>query len=71
MSVKGEHMSLPFFPPGARVYLDGVDEAIVRAVFPRGSLSFAFPHYRVDIVNGDRFVAIRLNRVRVERKDRQ
>lgn len=61
-------MSLPFFPPGARVYLDGVDEAIIRAVFPEGSMSFAFPHYRVDVVEGDRFVVIRLDRVTVERK---
>lgn len=33
------------FPVGASVLLDGKHRARVRAFFPEGSTSFAFPHY--------------------------
>lgn len=57
------------FPVGSRVLVDGRDEAIVRQVFPEGSSSYLFPHYKVDFVDGDRNVAVRWDRVGVERKE--
>lgn len=33
------------FPPGAAVLVDGKRRAVVRQYFPRGSTTFAFPHY--------------------------
>ena len=33
------------FPRGARVYVDGKDPAYVWEAFPKGSTSYAFPHY--------------------------
>ena len=55
------------FPPGARVLIDGRDEAIVRDYYPTGSTSYAFDHYKVDVVDGDRNVAIASKRVGVAR----
>lgn len=56
------------FPSGARVLVDGRDEAIVKQAFPEGSTSFLFPHYKLDIVNGDKNVAVNMKRVGVDRK---
>lgn len=56
------------FASGARVYIDGRDVAIVRQAFPEGSTSYLFPHYKVDLVGGDRNVAVAISRVGVERK---
>ena len=53
------------FPIGAVVLIDGRDRAKVRAVFPEGSTSYAFPHYKVDIVRGDKNVAVALKHVGV------
>jgi hypothetical protein len=54
------------FPCGARVLIDGRDQAIVRATFPEGSTSYLFPHYKVDIVGGGRNVAVAVARVGVK-----
>lgn len=51
------------FRPGAKVYVDGRDLAIVRGRYPKGSTSFLFPHYKVDYVDGDQNVAVAFNRV--------
>ena len=48
--------------------IDGRGEAIVRDAFPKGSTSYMFPHYRLDVVGGDRNVAVSLARVGVTRK---
>ena len=56
------------FPVGARILVDGRDEAVIQQVFPEGSSSFMFPHYRVRFVGGDSNVAITLHRVGVKRK---
>ncbi len=56
------------FPVGARVLVDGRDEAIVKQAFPEGSSSFLFPHYKLDFLGGDRNVAVAMKRVGVERK---
>lgn len=53
------------FPPGARVLVDGRDAAIVKQAFPEGSSSFLFPHYKLDIVGGDKNVAVAMKRVGV------
>lgn len=58
------------FPIGARVLVDGQDQAIVKQAFPEGSSSFLFPHYKVDFVDGDRNVAVQMKRVGVERRAR-
>ena len=55
------------FPSGARVLVDGRDEAIVRQAFPAGSSSYLFPHYKLDFVGGDRNIAVSMDRVGVER----
>ena len=47
-------MSASTFPVGARVYIDGRDEAIVAQVFPKGSTSLAFPHYCVRFAGASR-----------------
>jgi hypothetical protein len=60
-------MSKPF-PVGARILVDGRDEAIVKQAFPEGSSSFLFPHYKLDFVGGDKNVAVSVARVGVERK---
>ena len=41
------------FPVGARILVDGRDEAVIQQVFPEGSSSFMFPHYRVRFLGGD------------------
>jgi hypothetical protein len=56
------------FPIGARVYVDGRDEAIVKQAFPEGSSSYTWAHYKVDFIDGDRNVAVALKRVGVEKK---
>lgn len=56
------------FPCGARVLVDGRDEAIVRQAFPEGSWPHPWPHYKVDFVDGDANVVVPLARVGVERK---
>lgn len=56
------------FPCGARVLVDGRDEAIVAQAFPQGSTSYLFAHYVVHFVNGDRNVAVAWARVGVDRK---
>jgi hypothetical protein len=65
-------MGLPqirhLFFVGARVLVDGRDEAIVMQAFPDGSSSFLFPHYKVHFVGGDRNVAVAIDRVDVDRK---
>ena len=53
---------------GSRAYCDGRDEVIVRQVFPEGSSSYPWPHYKVDFVDGDRNVAVPLGRVGVVKK---
>jgi len=56
------------FPPGARVLIDGRDEARVKQAFPEGSSSYLFPHYKLDIIDGDTNVAVHMSRVGVERR---
>ena len=55
------------FPYGARVLVDGRDEAVVKAAYPEGSTSYLFPHYKLDFVGGDKNVAVSVNRVGVKR----
>ena len=59
---------LHVFPLGARVLVDGRDEAIVKQAFPEGSSSFMWPHYKLDFVGGDRNVVVNMSHVGVERK---
>lgn len=59
----------PTFRPGAHVRVlvgDGWYLAIVRAAFPQGSTSYAFPHYKVDMIGGERNVAVAMPRVSVD-----
>lgn len=56
------------FPVGAKVYVDGWDTVRIAQVFPEGSSSFMFPHYKVNYLNGDQNVAVSMNRVGVTRK---
>ncbi len=55
------------FPVGAKVYVDGVDLAVVNQAFPEGSSSYPFPHYKVSFVGGDKNVAIATRRVGVKK----
>jgi len=48
---------------GDRVSVDG-DEAVVKECYPEGSSSYMFPHCKVDLVDGDRNVAVPLDRVK-------
>lgn len=64
-------MSKKTFPVGARVLVDGQDEAIVKNAFPEGSASFLFPHYKLDFVGGDKNVAVAWQRVGVKREVRR
>lgn len=59
---------LHVFPIGARILVDGRDEAIVKQAFPEGSSSFMWAHYKLDFVGGDRNVVVNMSRVGVERK---
>lgn len=54
------------FPIGARVLVDGRDQAIVKQFFPEGSSSFLYPHYKLDFVGGDLNVAVTVKRVGVK-----
>ena len=54
------------FPIGARVLIDGQDEAIVKQVFPQGSTSYASPYYILDVVDGDRNIAVSMKRINVD-----
>jgi hypothetical protein len=56
------------FPVGARVLVDGRDEAIVKQAFPEGSTSFLFSHYKLDFIGGDKNVAVKMSRVGVGAK---
>jgi hypothetical protein len=47
------------------VYIDGKDAAIIKAYFLEGSCFFMFPHCKVDFINGDKNVAVSLNRVKM------
>jgi hypothetical protein len=58
------------FHSGAAVYIDGRDCARVREAFPEGSTSYAFPHYRVDIYDGDSNMAVRWDRVGIDKRGR-
>ncbi len=55
-------------PVGQAVYVDGQDWAKIVGVFPEGSTSYLFPHYKVDIFHGDKNVAVKMDRVGVTRK---
>lgn len=55
------------FPIGARVLVDGRDEAIVKYAYPMGSTSHRHPHYKVDFVDGDKDVAVPFAHVGVDR----
>ena len=55
------------FPPGARVLVDGRDEAFVQSFWPEGSSSALFPHYKLRFVFGDQNVAVAIKRVSVRR----
>ena len=54
------------FPCGARVLIDGRDQAFVRGAFPEGSTSHLAPHYKVDFIGGDKNVAVAVARVGVK-----
>ena len=57
------------FPIGARILVDGRDEAIVKAAWPEGTTSHLFPHYVLDLIDGDRGVVVSMFRVGVERSE--
>lgn len=59
------------FPVGARVLIDGVQMARVKAFFPEGSTSYAFAHYKVDILGGAENVAVPFNRVGITPKEKK
>lgn len=63
-------MTRKLFPIGARVYVYGKDEAIIAQVFPEGSTSYSFPHYKVHYVNGTRNCAVALDLVGVVKKEK-
>lgn len=48
---------------GTRVLIDGERRAIVRCAFPRGSTSYLFPHCKVDVIGGEKNVAVALDRL--------
>jgi hypothetical protein len=56
------------FPTGAMVLIDGTVRARVLQHFPQGSSSYMFPHYKVDVIQGDRNIAVAETRVGVKRK---
>ena len=56
------------FVPGARVLIDGRDEATVRQAFPEGSSFHLYPHYTVNIKDGDSNVTVAWNRIGIDRK---
>lgn len=60
------HCGCPGFPVGARVLIDGEVEARVKAHFPQGSTSYGFPHYKLDVIGGDKNIAVHVARVGVK-----
>lgn len=58
--MKPTHLS-----PGTPVIIDGDLPATVRASYPEGSTSYAFPHVRYDVAGGDKNAAISFDRVEV------
>lgn len=48
--------------------VDGRDAAIVRQAFPQGSSSYLFAHYKVDFIDGDRNVAVKIERVAIKQR---
>ena len=57
------------FPVGARVYVDGRDEAVIAQVFPEGSTSLMAPHYCVRFKGGGGAqVKVSMKRVGVDLK---
>lgn len=56
------------FPVGARVLVDGRDEARIRACWPHGSSALLAPHYSLAFIDGDENVRVHYSRVGVERK---
>lgn len=63
--------SRTYFPVGARVLVDGRDEARVAQVFPESSSSFLFPHYKLHFRGGDQNVAVSMKRVGVTERARE
>jgi|WetSurMetagenome_2_1015567.scaffolds.fasta_scaffold31626_8 hypothetical protein len=58
------------FPVGARVYVDGRDEATIAQVFPEGSTSLMGPHYCVRFKGGgNEQVKVSMKRVGVTLKE--
>ena len=53
------------FPVGAKVMVDGQFLALIKQAFPKGSSSFFFPHYKLDLIDGDRNVTVHMSRVSV------
>lgn len=51
------------FPIGSRVLVDGSKEALIKGVFPEGSVSYSFPHYKIDYRDGDKNVAVAMVRL--------
>jgi len=51
------------FPIGARIFVDGRDEAIVQQAFPEGSHTHLFPHYKLKFLEGERNVVVATTRV--------
>ena len=62
-SQKPEKPSTEGFPIGAKVLVDGVDLATVRAYHPNGCVNYDFPHYHVDLVGGDTNVAVHVDTI--------
>lgn len=56
------------FPVGARVLVDGRDEARIRACWPHGSHMQLGPHYSLDFIDGDKNVRVHYSRIGVGRK---
>lgn len=60
------HGGRSVFPRGAKVYVDGRTLVTVVDAFPRGSSSYAFPHYRLR--EGTETYVVSMDRVGVEKK---
>jgi hypothetical protein len=57
-----------YFPHGAKVLIDGEVLATVKQCFPEGSSSYLFPHYKVDVIDGDKNMAVSMSRISVTPK---
>lgn len=55
------------FKFGARVYIDGQDEAIIQSAWPEGTYFHPWPHYKVNFINGDKNVVVNITRVGAEK----